>query len=81
MATEEPASTFLGGKPNILPAMTFDEVKARAQRMLDRFGPPPYEQYGTPGMGDLGADAVAVISDFVHFWLPYLVEKEKPSGS
>ena len=68
-------------RPNTLPAMTLEEVKARAQRIADRLGFPPYGQYETPGMGDLGADAVAVISEFVYYWQPYLVLKEKPRGT
>lgn len=79
-------------KPNILPAMKWDEVQARAQRIVDMRGFPPYKAIppcsnflcrGTEEESKpiLSVDEAAVLSDFVYFWQPYLTLKEKPSGS
>lgn len=73
-------------KPARLAPMTIDQVKASAQRILDLRGRPPY----TPKHPEfnyiadkatheqaLSEDELRVISEFVQFWLPFLVEKEK----
>lgn len=77
-------------KPNTMPAMTNDQVKARAQRILDQRGPPPYKvtySYNESGNGpggyhtlQLSEDDAAVISEFVSYWMPFLTIKEKQNG-
>lgn len=57
--------------PNELPIMTAGQIKQRAQRIFDLRGKPPY----LGGGGDLEAlsdDELAVLSEFVHYWLPFL---------
>lgn len=73
-----------GVVPNKLPSMTREEVIARAQRILDERGKPPYtpKTFGSEFQewypdGFLSEDECAILSEFVYFWLPYLVEKEK----
>lgn len=61
-------------RPNKLPAMRTEDVKARAQRILDLRGKPPYTK-DTFG-GQLSEGEAALISDFVHYWMPYLVQKK-----
>lgn len=73
--------------PNPMPPMKYEEVKARAQRLLDEYGRPPYTRENFPHIydfegsygnhGQLSEDALALISDFVWHWLPFLVEKGK----
>lgn len=71
--------------PNRLPAMTYDEVIARAQRIFDLRGAPPYRaSYSYSGNGPGGyhtlersEDEAAVLSEFVYHWLPLLTHKEK----
>lgn len=72
-------------KANVLPAMKTEEVIARAQRILDLRGRPPYVRrysYNESGAGpggyhteELSEDEAAVLSDFVYHWLPFLVVK------
>jgi hypothetical protein len=57
-------------KPGDLPKMTHDEVKARAQRIFDRWGEPPYKSHFPESA--LGHDEVAIISEFVTYWRPML---------
>lgn len=71
-------------EPAKLPSMKFEEVKASAQRVLDLRGRPPYGSsigQSHPLYDEFGAgltdDELRVISEFVQFWLPFLVEKEK----
>lgn len=74
-------------KPARLAPMTMDQVKASAQRILDLRGRPPYKarySYNESGEGpggyhtlEVSEDEARVISEFVQFWLPFLVEKEK----
>jgi len=64
-------------EPNRLPHMTTAQVIERAQRILDLRGRPPYSRNAgqfklDPTMTD---DEIALISDFVHYWLQYLVLK------
>lgn len=87
MATEEPQATGQGVRPNALTHMTFEEVKASAQRVLDLRGLPPYKtrySYNEDGNGlggyhtlECSEDEARVLSEFVQFWLPFLVQKEK----
>lgn len=73
-------------RPAKLPAEKYEEVKARAQRILDLRGRPPYrvstfmnvakELNGTD-IVPLSEDEALILSEFVTYWLPYLVEKEK----
>lgn len=69
-------------EPNRLPKMTAEEVKARAQRILDLRGMPPYSRYETYSELAVTDDEAALISEFVYFWLPYLDWKGKkiPEG-
>ena len=79
MATEEPAANAEAERKfAVLPAMTYEQVKARAQKILDDRGLPPYtrEKHLQHGMNISEAE-LAVISDFVANWLPQLVQKEK----
>lgn len=67
-------------KPNTLPKMTWDEVVARAQRILDARGAPPYtpatfDSYVPNNLDKVLEDEAAVISEFVYYWLPYLRRK------
>lgn len=78
-------SSGLGATPATLPVMTREEVKARAQRILDIRGTPPYDnrRYITPEQNcpnPLIEDELAVLSEFVQFWMPYLTIKEKSNG-
>lgn len=86
MATEEPQATGQGVKANVLPPMKFEEVKASAQRILDLRGLPPYTRNteNKSALGDvffayacMNDDELRVLSEFVQFWLPFLVQKEK----
>lgn len=73
--------------PATLPAMKAEDVKARAQRILDLRGTPPYKlrySHNENGGGSegyhtlqLSEDEAAVLSEFVQYWLPYLTIKEK----
>jgi hypothetical protein len=78
-------------EPNRLPKMTAEEVKARAQRILDLRGMPPYgpmtwqqsQEDGPPyHITTVTDDEAALISEFVYFWLPFLDWKGKkiPDG-
>lgn len=70
-------------KANRLPAMKFGEVVERAQRILDMRGRPPYKRFpegDSLAFKDLSDDELALISDFVYHWLPFLMQKEKPRG-
>lgn len=60
--------------PNALPSLTFDQVKARAQKIFDLRGMPPYDR-STPGYQDLSEDEIGVLSEFVYYWQNYLVAK------
>jgi hypothetical protein len=70
-------------QPGKLPAMTYDEVKARAQSILDYRGVPPYkaEHFNVAGLRFdqivLCDDEIAVINDFMIYWMPFLKVKEK----
>lgn len=84
-----------GVVPNKLPAMKWEEVKERAQRIADERGFPPYkkdaitvaqisdEEFDIVGRPFelLLDDELAVLSEFMYYWQPYLVLKEKPVGS
>lgn len=59
-------------------AMTGEEVKQRAQRILDHRGPLPWQTNGWNY--PLIEDEAAVLSEFVQFWMPYLTIKEKKNG-
>lgn len=79
-------STQPGVKPAILPKMKWDEIRDRAQRIADLRGFPPYTAISFVGSGsyhtvELSADEIAIINDFMTYWKPYLVLKEKPVGS
>ena len=71
-------------RPAKLPAAKYEEVKARAQRILDLRGKPPYggslgqshPLYDEDGSG-LSDDELLILSEFVTYWMPYLVEKAK----
>lgn len=69
-------------RPNKLPAMRTEDVKARAQRILDLRGKPPYtkDTFGITGqvvnITPVTEDEAAVLSEFVHYWMPYLVQKK-----
>jgi len=79
MADEE-SSTQPSVKPNILPARKWNEVLARAQRIADLRGFPPYSaRHGDNDAWEpvLSDDEAAVLSEFVYFWQPYLTLKAK----
>lgn len=61
-------------QPNKLPPMKMEEVIARAQRVLDSRGTPPYAGGALTVMTE---DEAAVIGEFVFYWLPYLTIKEQ----
>lgn len=69
MASENNPPDYI---PNRLPDMKTPEVIARAQRILDKRGRPPYSADACRT-----EDEAAVLSEFVYYWLPFLVEKEK----
>ncbi len=57
---------------------------ASAQRILNLRGRPPYREEQYPSGDEHGealdcisSDELRIISEFVQFWLPFLVEKEK----
>ena len=70
-------------QPAKLPAARYDEVKARAQRILDQRGRPPYTPMVWQQSFDdtpyhrttVSEDEALVLSEFVTYWMPYLVEK------
>ena len=73
-------------RPAKLPAAKYEEVKARAQRILDLRGKPPYRAIPAcsnflcqPETGEpkpiLSNDEALILSEFVTYWMPYLVEK------
>lgn len=62
-------------QPNKLPAMKSEEVKARAQQIFDLRGAPPYSQNTFKDYQTLSDGEVAVISEFVHYWMPYLSQR------
>lgn len=75
-------------KPTTLPADTYTKVLARAQRIFDRLGRPPYKARYAYDLDPVSEqdqeytrfgseDEAHVLSEFVTFWLPYLVEKIK----
>jgi len=89
MADEE-SSNQPTRKPNILPAMTSAEVKARAQKIVDARGKwPPYapadwqQSFDEPPYHRtaVSEEEAAVLSEFVYYWQPYLTLREKPRGS
>ena len=57
-------------KPGQLPRMTHEEVRARAQRIFDRWGEPPYKSHWPDSA--MGTEEVAVLSEFVTYWRPFL---------
>lgn len=63
-------------QPNKLAPMKTDEVIARAQRIFDLRGEPPYDSntFDTHS-GVISADELAVLSEFVYFWRPFLVHR------
>lgn len=67
--------------PNTLEPMKREEVLARAQRILDLRGEPPYKaelfdsEFPEWYSGGVTADEAAVLSEFVHYWRPFLVRK------
>ena len=74
--------------PAKLPAAKYEEVKARAQRILDLRGKPPYRastfvnvarELGGTDVVLLSDDEALILSEFVTYWMPYLVEKVKPA--
>lgn len=78
MADEESSTPTL--KPNTLSAMKWDEVKARAQRIVDTRGKwPPYTKADFDGY--VSEDEAAVLSEFVYFWQPYIILRGEPSGT
>ncbi len=54
-----------------LPAMTLDEVKARAQRIKDNRGYPPLSIH-LQGPVILTEDENALINDFLTYWRDFL---------
>lgn len=72
-------------RPNKLPAMTAAKAQERAQRILDLRGEPPYTADGVysmtpdnpnePRWQPLTQDEVAVLSEFVCYWRPFLKVK------
>ena len=78
MATEDMSVDKTGDtiKPNPLPRNTYEEVKARAQSILDARGLPPYQPRwdSNPLSGEnlLNEEEALVLSEFVWFWLPFL---------
>ena len=71
--------------PAKLPAAKYEEVKARAQRILDMRGKPPYTPMSWQQSFEeapyhrttVSEDEALILSEFVTYWLPYLVEKKK----
>lgn len=67
--------------PNKLPLMTHDQVMERAQKIFEHRGTPPFnraEHFSTADDKHFVTDEeMAVISDFVFHWLPYLTVKPK----
>jgi len=66
--------------PNKLSPMTKDEVKAMAQAIYDARGKPPYSSdsdvCGTAEELDRYDEVVnKVLSDFVHYWMPFIKQK------
>jgi hypothetical protein len=57
-------------EPNKLAPMKREEVIERAQRIFDLRGEPPYT-----AIPELSSDELAVLSEFVHYWRPFLVIK------
>lgn len=66
-----------------LSPMKYDEVKARAKKILERRGPPPYttETYGQSkhlGSSELVSvdclidEEAAVLNDFMAYWMPLI---------
>lgn len=94
MATEEKSPNQPMLQPNRLPAMKWDEVLAQAQAIYDRYGAPPYtkdnERTEVNYSGDvavmvrpfanLAEPELAVLSDFVYYWLPY-IDRSKKEGA
>ncbi len=77
MATEEPkANDGFETRPNRLPQMKVEDVQARAQRIFDLRGEPPYGMNNFGLEAPLTGDEAAIISDFVTYWRPFLTLKK-----
>lgn len=69
-----------------MPHMSYNEVVARAQRILDVRGRPPYTResfslsLGFEGSfrSEITDDELGVLNDFMTYWNPFVVEKERP---
>jgi hypothetical protein len=57
-------------KPGKLPPMTMEEIEARAQRILNHRGEPPYTNLTSPIQ-----DEIDIVNEFMHYWRPFLVRK------
>lgn len=76
MATESANNQGLAA-PNKLPAMTTEEVKARAQRIAELRGkiPTDGDLVGKP----MSVDEAKVVAEFVFYWAPFIIVPEKQS--
>lgn len=77
--SDEQNQSGLAVKPAKLPTMTTPEVKARAQRIVNLHGAPPYTA-ATVGFELNSDDEIAVISEFVTYWMPFCVLPKKEGG-
>lgn len=62
-------------KPGALPQMTTDRVMKRAQFIVSLRGLPPYNEATFDYR--LTMDEVAIINDFITYWLPLIKIPEK----
>lgn len=62
-------------KPNLMPKMTSQEVRDRAEKIFHRRGPAPYTVETFHHI--IEEEEVAVISEFVWYWQPFFVQKKR----
>ena len=65
--------------PNKLPYEDAKDIQARAQRLFDKYGWYPKSQEVMRAEGKMSDDEIKIVSEFIYFWEPWLVEKPKES--
>ncbi len=63
-------------QPGKMKVMTFQQCLDRAERIFNLRGRPPYTLDHYKG-SDLSPDELGILSDYMTYWNPFLVEKVK----